>query len=49
MYCSSKRVKACEAAFRAAREADPAFTLSKAEAGHPTWGPVWRRVLAGKP
>lgn len=49
VYCSSKRVKPCEAAFRAAREADAGFALSKAEAGHPTWGPVWRRVLAAKP
>jgi Tfp pilus assembly protein PilF len=45
VYCSSKRVKACEAAFRAAREADPGFELSKAEAGHPLWGPVYRRTV----
>jgi Tfp pilus assembly protein PilF len=42
--CTSDRIKACEAEFRAAREADPAFTLSKAEAGHPQWGPVYQRV-----
>lgn len=45
IYCTSKRIKACEASFRAARAADPGFALSKAEAGHPTWGPVYRRVL----
>jgi Tfp pilus assembly protein PilF len=44
IYCTSKRVPACEAAFRAARADDPAFALNKAEAGHPLWGPVWQRV-----
>ena len=38
------RVPDCESAFRAARQADPAFTLSRSEAGHPLWGPVYRRV-----
>ena len=49
VYCSSKRMKPCEAAFRSALEADPGLTLSKAEAGHPSWGPVWRRVSAARP
>jgi len=44
IYCTSNRVPACEAEFRAARADDPAFTLSKSEAGHPQWGPVWRKV-----
>jgi len=44
--CTSEREAQCEAAFRAAREADPGFALSRAEAGHPMWGPVWKRVLA---
>jgi len=44
VYCSNRRISACEAAFRAARAADPGFSLSKAEAGHPVWGPVYRRV-----
>ena len=44
VYCASQRVAPCEAAFRAAREADPAFELTRAEAGHPLWGPVYRRV-----
>lgn len=43
--CTSNRVPQCEAAFRAARAADPAFALSRAEAGHPVWGPVYRRAL----
>lgn len=44
IYCSSERVPACEAEFRAARADDPAFALSKSEAGHPQWGPVWRKL-----
>jgi len=45
IYCTSDRVKACEDEFRAARQADPAFALSKSEAGHPRWGPVYQRVV----
>jgi Tfp pilus assembly protein PilF len=41
IYCTSGRTAQCEAAFRAARAADPAFALNKAEAGHPVWGPVY--------
>jgi Tfp pilus assembly protein PilF len=44
IYCTSNRVPSCEAQFRAARTDDPAFALSKAEAGHPQWGPVYQRV-----
>ncbi len=44
IYCTSDRIKACEDEFRAARAADPAFALSKSEAGHPQWGPVYQRV-----
>ena len=46
IYCTSARAIECEAAFRAARAANPSFELSRAEAGHPMWGPVYRR-LAG--
>jgi Tfp pilus assembly protein PilF len=46
IYCTSGRTTECEAAFRAARTADPSFALSRAEAGHPMWGPVYRQ-LAG--
>jgi Tfp pilus assembly protein PilF len=45
VYCTSAREAQCEAAFRAARQADPAFRLNRAEAGHPVWGPVFRRVV----
>ncbi len=43
--CTSARVAECEAAFRAARAADPAFVLNRSEAGHPLWGPVYRKAL----
>ena len=43
IYCTSQRTAQCEAAFRAARQADPAFALNKSEAGHPLWGPVYAR------
>jgi Tfp pilus assembly protein PilF len=46
IYCTSQRVPACEAAFREARHADPQFALSKAETGHPQWGPVYQKVAA---
>lgn len=44
--CTSERLAECEAAFRAARGADASFALSRPEAGHPIWGPVYRRALA---
>lgn len=43
--CTSQRPAECEAAFRAARAADPAFALNRSEAGHPLWGPVYRKVM----
>lgn len=43
--CTSQRLADCEAAFRAAREADASFALSRSEAGHPVWGPVYRRLI----
>jgi Tfp pilus assembly protein PilF len=42
--CTSGRATECEAAFRAARAADPGFALSRSEAGHPLWGPVYRKA-----
>ena len=46
VYCTSQRLKPCEEAFRAARAADAEFALSRAEAGHPVWGPVYKRLAA---
>jgi Tfp pilus assembly protein PilF len=45
IYCTSDRSADCEAAFRAARAADPSFVLNRSEAGHPLWGPVYRKVV----
>ena len=44
IYCTSERTAECEAEFRTARAADPSFALSKSEAGHPQWGPVYQRL-----
>lgn len=45
VYCTSERLAQCEQAFKAAKLADPAFALSRAEAGHPVWGPAYKRTL----
>lgn len=44
--CVARRTSVCRAEFRKAFEADPAFTLAPAEAGHPMWGPVFKSVQA---
>lgn len=44
IYCASGREPQCRDEFRKALEIDPGFELSAAEAGHPTWGPVYRDV-----
>jgi Tfp pilus assembly protein PilF len=50
MHCVGGREKQCREEFRKAIVADPAFDLTPAEAGHPTWGPVFRKLkAAGKP
>jgi len=46
MACVAKRVRACRGEFRKAFAAQPDFDLTPAEAGHPTWGPVFRSVKA---
>lgn len=44
--CVSGRERQCRSYFRRALELDPSFDLEPAEAGHPTWGPVFRSVKA---
>lgn len=44
IYCVTERIPQCRQEFSNAIAADPKFTLSAAEAGHPTWGPVFRGV-----
>jgi Tfp pilus assembly protein PilF len=46
MVCVNGREKACRDEFRKALEADPAFALAPAEAGHPVWSQVVRSVKA---
>lgn len=48
MSCVSGRDGQCRGYFRRALELDPTFELETAEAGHPTWGPVFRSVKAGR-
>ncbi len=48
IHCVSGRTAACREEFRKALGIDPAFDLPPAEAGHPTWGPVFRSVKAGR-
>jgi hypothetical protein len=46
MACVANRRVTCRNEFRSAFAADPRFDLAPAEAGHPTWGPVFRSVKA---
>ena len=42
--CTSDRLADCEQQFRDARAADAGFALSRSEAGHPVWGPVYKSL-----
>lgn len=44
--CSSRQQEACRNYFGRALAIDPAFELSRTEAGHPVWGKVFRDVKA---
>lgn len=46
IHCVSGREKLCYETFRKALSINPDFELSKAEAGHPVWGPVFRSAKA---
>jgi Tfp pilus assembly protein PilF len=48
IYCVTDRTAQCRQEFNNAFSADPKFTLTAAEAGHPTWGPVYRSVARGR-
>lgn len=45
IYCTSARTEECKKSFLAARAADPSFSLTKKEVGHPQWGPVYKQVI----
>ena len=44
LHCAGGRLADCEAEFRLARQADRNFALDKSEAGHPVWGPVYKKL-----
>jgi Tfp pilus assembly protein PilF len=48
IHCVSGRTTACREEFRKALAIDPNLQLSAAEAGHPTWGPVFRAAKASR-
>jgi Tfp pilus assembly protein PilF len=47
IHCVSGQQAQCREEFRKALEIDPNMELKSEEAGHPTWGPVFRSVKAG--
>jgi hypothetical protein len=49
LYCITRRTAQCEKAFEAAFGVDKKFDLSRAERGHPIWGPVFQKVLDRQP
>ena len=46
--CSQNRTGPCRDEFRKALAIDPSMELAPAEAGHPTWGPIFRSLKAGR-
>jgi Tfp pilus assembly protein PilF len=46
MHCVGGRSRLCREEFGKAIDADNNFDLTPAEAGHPTWGPVFRKLKA---
>ncbi len=44
MHCVSNREAACREEFEKSFVLDPKFELTPGEAGHPTWGPVFRQI-----
>jgi hypothetical protein len=44
IQCAAGRLGECEAEFKLARQADRTFALDKSEAGHPVWGPLYKKL-----
>ena len=44
IHCAAGRLAECEAEFKLARQSDRNFALDKSEAGHPVWGPVYKKL-----
>jgi len=48
IHCASGRERQCRDEFRKALSVEPGLELAPAEAGHPTWGPIFRSLKAGR-
>lgn len=48
IHCTSGRTRLCREAFGQALALDPGFELSRAEEGHPMWGPVFAAAKAAQ-
>jgi Tfp pilus assembly protein PilF len=48
IHCVSGRQAQCREEFRRALDLNPQLELDPAEAGHPSWGPVFRSVKFGR-
>jgi hypothetical protein len=44
IHCAAGRLADCETDFKLARQSDSNFALDKSEAGHPVWGPVYKKL-----
>ncbi len=44
IHCAAGRLGDCEVEFRVARQSVRNFALDKSEAGHPVWGPVYKKM-----
>lgn len=44
IHCAAKRTEACRGEFQLALQVDPRTGLDPAEAGHPSWGPVFKSL-----
>ena len=44
-HCVTNRLPLCQRAFQDALALSPAFRLTKAEQGHPVWGPMFTKAL----
>ena len=48
IHCVSGSQAQCREEFRRALDLNPQLELAAAEAGHPSWGPAFRAVKAGR-
>lgn len=49
LYCVTRRSALCEKSFTEAFATDKGFELTRAERGHPVWGPVFAKVQRKQP